>query len=78
MHRGCEIVQGGMANRPFHLLASIESERLVDERMILFRQMGESPDPSCVFGKDCAIRQVSGGATGIQYKRDGGVERITR
>ena len=46
MHIGCEIVQGGMTNRPFHSLASIESERLVDERMILFRHMGESPDPS--------------------------------
>src|SRR5437660_10177731 len=56
MHIGCEIVQGGMTNRPFHSLASIESEGLVDERMILFRQMGESPDPSCIFGKDCAIR----------------------
>src|SRR6185312_3422684 len=32
----------------------------------------------CVFGKDCAIRQVSRGATGVQYKRDGGIERITR
>src|SRR5947209_17226266 len=78
MHIGCEIVQGSMTNRAFHSLASIESERLVDERMILFRQMGESPDPSCIFGKDCAIRQVSRGATGVQNKRDGIVERITR
>src|SRR5437016_3468682 len=78
MHIGCEIVQGGMANRPFHSLASIESKCLVDERMILFRHVVESPGPSCIFGKDRAIRQVSRGATGVQYKRDGVVERITR
>ena len=37
MHIGCEIVQGGMANRPFQALASIEGQSLVDKWMILLR-----------------------------------------
>ena len=39
MHICSKIIPGGMANRSPEALALIESERLLDERMILLRQM---------------------------------------
>jgi len=39
MHICSKILPGDMANRSPETLASIERERLLDERMILLRQM---------------------------------------
>ena len=66
-----------MANRSPEALASIERKRLVDERMILLRQMSEPPGASSIFGKDRAILPVGAGTTGVQHKRDGVVQWFT-
>src|SRR5258708_38717457 len=44
--------------------------------MILCGQMGESPDPSCVFGKDRALMQIGQDTAGVQHKRDEVLQRM--
>ena len=65
MHICSKIIPGSMAHWSPEAFTSIENECLLDERMILLRQKSESPEASCIFGKDHAILQVGAGTTGV-------------
>src|SRR5437879_1933457 len=71
-----KIIQGGITDGSSRAFALIKGKCLVDERMILCGQMGESPGTSCVFGKDRALMQIGQDTAGIQHKRDEVLQRM--